>query len=240
MADIDPKDVDGAAVEKVQRVVNSDHERVLDAEDPWTVLGLESGASGEKINEQFERYEQFYRAENFKRFDDKNLTRKALEIRKLVSRAVVELQAARDDTSNAPRSAPPLQSIDPDSQALADVYFRDGITWMKLEDLDAAIECFQLSLDYNPNSGVTLAYHTYARFRRGQNDAEAVKECRESFKTAELIEPKHPEVHVLKARFALQTHNSEMAKRSIDRVRTLEPSHPALGELRRLYDELTM
>lgn len=236
----DPSDISDTRAEKVRTVVENDHERIMDADDPWTVLGLGEGASAEEVNAEFERYEQFYRAENFKRFDDKDLTRKALEIRKLVSRAVVELQARNQKGGPSAKSSPSLRSIDPDAHALADIYFRDGISWMKLDDLEAAIDCFQRSMDLDPSSGVTLAYHAYARFRQAPNDGDVVRECRESFRTAAIIEPDDPQVHVLKSRFALQTHNPEMARKGIERVRALEPTHPAIGELRRLYDELTM
>lgn len=238
MPDTDPSDISEARLEEVRRVVERDYDRIMDAEDPWTVLDLEEGAQPDEVNVQFEQYERFYRAENFKRFDDKDLTRKALEVRKFVSRAVVELQAAADDSLD--ESSPSLRSLDPDSLALADIYFRDGITWMKLEDLESAIECFQRSLDHEPSNGVTLAYHAYARFRRSPNESEVVDACRESLRTATIIEPDDPQVHVLRARFALQTHNPSMARESIGRVRALEPTHPAIGELRRLYDELTM
>lgn len=240
MARPDPSDISELSAEKVRDIVEDDYDRIMDAGDPWTVLGLGEGADAEKVSTEFERYEQFYRAENFKRFDDKDLTRKALEIRKLVSRAVVELQATNQSDFDASSSSPSLRTIDTDAQALAHIYFRDGISWMKLDDLESAIECFQRSMDLDPSNGVTLAYHAYASFRQAPDNSEVVTECRESFRTAAMIEPEDPQVHVLKARFALQTHNPEMAKRGIERVRALEPSHPAIGELRRLYDELTM
>jgi len=240
MAHPDPADLSDARAEKVQKVVDDDYERVVEADGPWTVLGLEVGASPEEVNAQFERYEQFYRAENFKRFDDNDLTRKALEIRKLVSRAVVELQAMSRDEGESPGSSPSLQSIDSDAQALAGIYFRDGISWLKLDDVETAIDCFQRSMDLDPSSGLTLAYHAYAQFRQSPNDSSVVLQSRESFRTAAIIEPDDPQIHVLKARFALQTHNPEMAEEAIKRVRLLEPTHPAISELRRLYDELTM
>jgi len=236
----EPSDIDELSPDQIRAIVEDDYDRIMDASDAWTVLGLGEGAHAEKVSAEFERYEQFYRAENFRRFDDKNLTRKALEIRKLVSRAVVELQATHQSDFDASSSSPSLRTIDTEAQALAHIYFRDGISWMKLEDLDAALDCFQRSVDLDPSNGVALAYHAYARFRQAPDDSDLVKECRESFRTAAMIEPEDPEVHVLKARFALQTHNPEMAKKGIERVRALEPSHPAIGELRRLYDELRM
>lgn len=242
MADTNETDINEARTEKVRGVVESDYERVTNAEDPWTVLGVDDDVETSKISERFEHYEQFYRAENFKRFDDNDLTRKAVEIRKLVSRAVVELHATRQagEEGDLPDSSRVLKTIDPDSKALADIYFRDGITWMKLEDLDSAVQCFQRSMDHNPGKGVTLAYHAFARFKRDPNDSGVVEECRESFRTAAIIGSDNPEVHVLQARFALQTHNPDMAKQGIENVRSIEPAHPAIGELRRLYDELTL
>jgi len=232
-------DIEDAQVDKIRRVVDRDYQRVTDADNPWAVLGLDRGASPTQINQQFERYEQFYRAENFKRFDDNDLTRKALEIRKMISRAVVELQAAEEDEEAQGQGATALDSIDPDSQALADIYFRDGITWMKLEDLEAAAESFQRSMDHDPSRGETLAYHAFACYQRGPHDRDVVAESRESFRTASIIGSDNPEVHVLQARFALETQKDEMAKQAIENLRAVEPGHSAIGELRRLYDEMT-
>ena len=239
MSEPETPDIEAAQVDKIRRVVERDHNRVTDADEPWSVLGLERGAGAAEINQRFERYEQFYRAENFKRFDDNDLTRKALEIRKMISRAVVELQAAREGGGSNDIDSPALESIDPDSQALAEIYFRDGITWMKLEDLDSAVDCFQRSMDHDPSKGVTLAYHAFARYQRNSEDAEVVAECRESFRTASIIGSDNPEIHVLQARFALETNNPGMAKEGIDNLRAVEPSHESIGELRRLYDEMT-
>ncbi len=240
MAEPEPPDIDGAQIEKVRQVVDRDHGRVVGADDPWAVLGLEREASPAEINRRFEQYEQFYRADNFERFDDKDLTRKALEVRKRISRAVVEVQAAaRSDGGRGAEEARVVQSIDPDSRALADIYFRDGITWMKLDDLESAIECFQRSMDHDPGKGVPLAYHAFACFERTPQDRSVIEECRESFRTAAIIDPESPEVHVLRARFAIRTGDAATARDSIERLRELEPNHPAVGELRRLYDELT-
>lgn len=232
-------DIEDAQVDKIRRVVDRDYDRVTEADQPWSVLGLEPGVSATKINQRFERYEQFYRAENFKRFDDNDLTRKALEIRKMISRAVVELQAADQGEDSVGDGSPALQSIDPDSQALADIYFRDGITWMKLDDLEAAVDCFQRSMDHDPSKGETLAYHAFASYQQAPDDEEVVAESRESFRTASMIGSDNPEVHVLQARFALETNNAEMAEQAIENLRSVEPGHSAIGELRRLYDEMT-
>jgi tetratricopeptide (TPR) repeat protein len=243
MADSDSPDISETRAEKIRRIVESDYERITGTDDPWQMLDVSRGDKSETINDKFERYEQFYRVENFKRFDDKDLTRKALEIRKKISRAVVEVQAARQNNRSSlgfVGGSQVSQSIDPDSVALADIFFRDGITWMKLEDLDSAIDCFQRSIDHNPSNGLTLAYHAFARFKRHRDDSEVVEECRDAFKTAAVIEPNNAEVHVLKTRFALRTHNAELARRGIETVRNLEPGHSAIGELRRLYDELTI
>jgi tetratricopeptide (TPR) repeat protein len=234
-----PPDIDDAEVDEIRRVVARDHNRVTETDDPWKVLGLGRDASSAEINQRFEQYEQFYRADNFERFDDKDLTKQALEIRKRVSRAVVELQASRRSSGDvSSNGAPVLQSIDPDCRALADIYFRDGITWMKLEDLESAITCFKRSMDHDPGEGVPLAYHAFARFDREPDNSEVIAECRESFRTAAIVDPENPEVHVLRARFAIRSGHPEMAGASIENVRKLEPGHPAVGELRRRYDEM--
>lgn len=224
--------------DQIRRIVEQDYRRIDGADDPWTALGLDEGADPSEINKKFRQYEQFYRVQNFERFEDNELTRKALEIRKTLSRAVVEVQGFSDEGPAANVEPNLLESVDAENAAMAEIYFRDGITWLKLESLDHAVDCFQRSMKHDPGRGVTLAYHAYAKYRRSPDDEDVRTQCRESFRTAAIIEPKNPDVHVLKTRFGVNIGQPEMVREGLEKVRALNPDHPAVGELRRLYDEM--
>lgn len=225
--------------DQIRRIVDRDYRRIDEAGDALRALGLEEGADPTEITDKFQQYEQFYRVENFQRFEDGELTRKALVIRKTLSRAVVELQgAAREGRSSGDFEPKLVESVDAEHAAMAEIYFRDGITWLKLEDLEHAVECFERSMEHDPSRGVTLAYHAYARYRQDPGDETVEERCRESFRTAAIIEPQNADVHVLKTRFGVNVGEPEMVREGLERVRELNPEHPAVGELRRLYDEM--
>jgi tetratricopeptide (TPR) repeat protein len=245
MADSTPKhDEVDADLEQVRQIVQTDYDRIQGAEDPWTVLNLSPDDDPETVTERYERYEQFYRAENFKRFGDKELTRKALEIRKWISRAVIDMQAKRSGATGGvereigAESADLPATVGPDAAALADIYFRDGITYLRLDDVDSALRCFQRSLDHDPGGGETLAYHAYALFRKSPEDDTVVEECRESLRTAAMIESNNPQVHLLIVRFGLQAREFVLAEEALERVKQISSKHPDIPKLQRKLDEL--
>lgn len=222
-------------IERLRAIVNEDYERITNTEDPYVVLNLDSSADWETAAARYERYERFYRAENFQRLGDMDLTRKALDVRRAVGRAIVEIQGAmedRADVSGGTEERPPsFSELDPNSQALGDIYFRDGLTYLRLGDLDSALDCLQRAKEYDPTRGLLLAYHAYTSFRRRTTDPDTVEESRRSMLQAARMEPNDPDVHVLVARFFLKIKDVEQSVKSIERVRKLSPKHPKLSVL---------
>lgn len=234
------------ALADVKKRVQTDYARVSDAENPWQVLGLEPGSSMEKLNARFEEFDAFYRADTFRELEDRELARRALQVRKRVNRAVVEIQAKHrrdEETDNVQTelgepSSVVFTEVDPDSEALAEIYFRDGVTWLQLEDLESAVACFDRAVEHDPSRAMPLAYLAYTRFRCHPNRPDVREESRENLQTAMALEPDNPEVHALMARFAIVAGLQSLAEQAIANVRDLNPRHPDLGQLRRLCDEM--
>lgn len=217
-------------IERLRSIVNEDYDRICATEDPFQILNLEPAAPWEEAAARYERYERFYRAENFQRLGDMDLTRKALDVRRAVGRAIVEIQSRVDDSADG--SEPPsLTEIDPDSRALGDIYYRDGLTYLRLGDLDASVDCLRRASEYDPARGIVLAYLAYTTYRRRPHDADGVEESRRNMVRATRMESHNADVHVLAARFFLKLGDVGPAIQSIERVRSLEPRHPKLGAL---------
>lgn len=219
-----------ARIERIRAVVNEDFERISKSEDPFVILNIDPDIRWEEAAARYERYERFYRAENFQRLGDMDLTRKAMDIRRAVGRAIVEVQGL---TVGEPVGAPPseVDEVDPDERAMGDIYFRDGLTYLRLGDLDTARDAFRKSHDSDPGRGIALAYLGYTSFRRRIHDEELQQETRETMAAAIRLAPTDPDVHVLAARFHLKIGDTDAARAAIQRVERLEPAHPKLGKL---------
>lgn len=217
-------------IERLRAIVNEDYERISATEDPYRVLNLETGAPWDEAAARYERYERFYRAENFQRLGDMDLTRKALDVRRAVGRAIVEIQGMVDEVADGD-SPPSISDLDPDSRALGDIYYRDGLTYLRLGDLDSSVECLQRASEYDPASGIVLAYLAYTTFRRRPHDADGIDESRRNMSRATRMDADNADVHVLAARFFLKLGEVDPAVESIERVRLLQPTHPKLTAL---------
>lgn len=232
--DSDDKD---ARLERIRAIVNEDYERINESADPFVILNLENGTSWDDASARYERYERFYRAENFQRLGDMDLTRKALDIRRAVGRAIGEVQGIVDSATSASEVSEVTSTgtldVDPSSAALGDIYYRDGLTYLKLGDLEMAAECFRTGCDYDPTRGIVLAYLAYTTFRRRMNVPDAIDEARRNLLQAQRMEPKNADVMVLMARFHIKLGETDQAAKSIERVRQIEPKHPKLGKLER-------
>ncbi|MFW5966346.1 MAG: tetratricopeptide repeat protein [Persicimonas sp.] len=229
--------------EKIRAMVTEDFERISGTDDPYVILNLSSEASAEEVGSRYERYEKFYRAENFQRFGDMDLTRKALDIRRAIGRAMVAIQSdldeANDEGSVTPASEQPeLPSVDEDCAAMGEIYFRDGLTYLKLRDLNSAEDCLERAVDYDPSRGIILAYLAYTRFKLRGNDPSVVDASRTRLMRARRMAPQDVEIHVLLARFAINTEDVELAEESLENVETLRPDHPKLEKLQQRVERI--
>lgn len=229
-------------IERVRGIVSEDFARISSGDDPFTILNLSREATLEEAKDRYERYEKFYRAENFQRLGDMDLTRKALHIRRAIGRAMVSIQG---ELVNAPmtnadpsESQPVIPDVDADCAALSDIYFRDGLTYLKLRDLNSAVDCLQRAVDYDPGRGDVLAYFAYARFKLRHNDPRVVDESREQLDRAARMNPHNIDIFLLRTRFGINTENPDFAQKALSTVKKLRPDHPKISKLERRLNRL--
>lgn len=229
-----------ARIERIRSIVTEDFERIVSTDDPFVILNLEPATSWDEAAARYERYERFYRAENFQRLGDMDLTRKALDIRRSVGRAIVEVQSILEEQASTSErhNGVGLPEVDPNSAALGSIYFKDGLTYLKLGDLDMACECFRRACDYDPSEGLPLGYLSYTNFRRRMNEPEVVAETRKSLQQAARMDPGNADVFVLVARFHMKLGEEADAKAAIGKVESINPDHPKLDRLYGRLDRL--
>ena len=209
-----------SGVFRIRGIVNEDYTRISGESDPYIILNVEPDASWESVNSRFESYERFYRVENFQRIGDMDLTRKALDIRRAVARAIADIRSRISKTSNVAEGADVGRLVvDPKSAALGDICFRDGLTYLKLGDLDVAHKTFRTACDYDPSRGILLAYLSYTAFRRRMNEPDVVEESRRNLIRAIEMQPLNSDIERLVTRFFEKTGDRQTAIELINRVR---------------------
>ena len=236
MANVDAKEDRAARLQRVRVIVQEDFERIKGTADPFAILNLDPSASEEEVRERYERYERFYRAENFQRLGDMDLTRKALDVRRAIGRAIVEINTGSEVSEATIDKAAPavsqLPQVDTDAQALGDIYFRDGLTFLRLGDFNSAREHLQRACEYDPSRGILLANLAYTRFKIDPTSPEVREDARRSLIRASTMEPDNAEIFVLLARFGINTRDLQIAHEAIRTLEQVRPDHPRIGRLK--------
>ena len=226
-----------ARIEKIREIVREDFERIHQARSPYDVLNVGRELPVGQIEERYERYERFYRAENFQRLGDIDLTRKALDIRRAIARAIVEVRDA-----SRPGPPPPsdhrshdehLFTPEEDRRALAIIYFRDGLTYLQLGDLNEAHGMFKRCVEYDATSGLGHAYLGYITHKRRSYDPQSIDEARRLLERAAQLAPNEADVFVLIARFHARQSDAESLSATVDYIERIDPAHPMLDKLQR-------
>ncbi len=238
MSETDDKSDHSDRLKRIQSIVQEDFERIQNTDNPFLALNLSADATPSTVRERYERYERFYRAENFQRLGDMDLTRKALDIRRAIGRAMVEIQSQFEDrevSEEAPstEARPELPDVDSDAAAMGDIYFRDGLTYLRLGDLTTACDYFQRASDYDPSRGIILANLAYTRFKIDPTNDKVVEETGRSLSRAASMEPDNPEIFALLARYGINTRSQQTADRALTRLEALAPNHPRLDKLKK-------
>ncbi len=246
----DGQDKKNARVERIREIVMEDFERVNSSRDPYDILNVAVGESIQQIEERYQRYERFYRAENFQRLGDIDLTRKALDIRRSLGKAIVEVRklGGRVQRNSSMNNAYPIgvggarstgaskpynPLLDNDYKALGQIYLRDGMTFLQIGDLAESTALLRRSLDYNSSSGVTLAYLGYVMHKHRPFDAQILAEAREYLEQAVQLAPNDPDVYILRGRFFAKQHEAHNLQQCIDAIERINPAHPMLDRLQK-------
>lgn len=234
-----------ARVERIREIVKEDFERVHASRDPYDVLNVALGETLQQIEERYQRYERFYRAENFQRLGDIDLTRKALDIRRALGKAIIEVrklggrqvgqgmmaQGISSPNASGASSYNPL--LEHDHQALSQIYLRDGMTYLQIGDLAESSALLRRALEYNTTNGVTHAYLGYVLHKYRPFDTKTLKEARDYLERATQLAPNDPDVYILRGRFFAKQHDVPSLQHCIDEIERINPAHPMLDRLQK-------
>lgn len=226
---------------RIQAIVAEDFERIESTQEPLTILNLGNNASADEIRDRYQRYEKFYRRENFQRLGDPELVSRAMKVREAIGRAVMDLQTDIEKPDESFSEAPTMQteslakrpSVDSDEAALGDIYFRDGLTYLRLGDFHAAEEHLRRAREYDPSRGIILANLAYTRFKIDPTNPEVAELTGTDLEQAALLEPTNPEIFALLARYGINTRDTARAHRAIRELERLRPEHPGLRRLKK-------
>lgn len=238
MSSIDSNGDRASRIGRIQAIVQEDFERIQLTTDPFIVLNLAPGASFDEVRARYERYERFYLAENFQRLGDMELTRRALHIRRAIGEAMSQIKAqleCQEQSAPIDRSSeiPSYQEVDHDSAALGDIYYRDGLTYLYLGDFGAASDHFQRACSYDPSRGILQAQLAYTNFKMDPTNQKVVEETGQRLERAAKLDPEHPEIYALLARFGINTRDQELAHTALSHLERLRPDHPQLRSLKK-------
>jgi tetratricopeptide (TPR) repeat protein len=235
-----PDDLDekAARIERIREIVQDDYARILQADSPWAILNVNRMDELPQVEARYERYERFYRAENFQRIGDMEMTRHALEIRRAIGRAIAEI---RSNPSARPtrelsalragaRERPP-EPLEADELAMGGLYFRDGLTYLQIGDMNEAAQHLRRALQFNPGHGLSAAYLAYVLYKRRDYDNEALEEAHALFERAISLSPNELDIYILRARFFTRTRDIERLHQSIEQIERLNAAHPMLDKL---------
>lgn len=244
MASLGEQDEKVARVERIREIVKDDFERVHGSQDPYDVLNVAMGETLLQIEERYQRYERFYRAENFQRLGDIDLTRKALDIRRALGKAIVEVRKRGGRTAtptssmsmgiggqSSSSSHNPL--LEHDHQALSQIYLRDGMAFLQIGDLAESSALLKRALEFNASSGVTLAYLGYVLHKHQPFDSRTLSEARDCLDRATQLSPDDPDVYILRGRFFAKQHDATNLQGCIEQIERINPAHPMLDRLQK-------
>ena len=174
----------GRKFERIRQMVEEDQSRVTRSRSPYQMLGLAEGSGTTEVTARFQRFSRFYRPENFERIGDDELVATARELlaafrnaaTEILGKAPAELPLSQDRKSNPSVS----QKISADEQVLAEVFFDDGSTYLKLGDVQGALAHFKRSTRLVPDSARYLAYTGWCTYQADKKNPTGVSEAKQT------------------------------------------------------------
>lgn len=228
--------------EKIHDIVMEDLSRIQQAATPFVILNSKEYEPIELIEERYEKYERFYRPENFQRLGDIELTQKALDIRRRLGHAIEEIRAIvqRRSTNENPSVSGDYAGlfVTDDDRAMGSLYFRDALAYIQLGDLNEAYTLLQSAISYDETSGLAKAYLGYMTFKRRAYIDNAIEQARKLLAEAASLSPEDCDVFVLRGRFFARMGDVQDLMHTINQIEILNPAHPMLDRLQRKANQL--
>lgn len=230
---------------KIREIVAEDLQRIQNTTSPYVMLNSFEHDSLDVIEQRYEKYERFYRPENFQRLGDIDLTRKALDIRVKIGQAIEEIRILSHQRPTLETLAVPsssaideIEEVPEDDQALGDIYFRDAMAYIQLGDLNEAYELLERSIFHDPLRGISHAYLGYMTFKRRAYISDAIDKARRLLERAARLDREDCDVFVLRGRFFARMGELDALENVIEHIESLDPTHPTLDRLQRKARQL--
>ncbi len=171
--------------DRIRLMVEEDQGRVARARSPYQVLGLAERSGRAEVTARFQRFSRFYRPQNFERIGDDELVAKARELlaafrnaaTEVLGTAPAELPASAADRRTLGAES---QGISPDAKVLAEVFFEDGSTYLKLGDVQEALTHFARSTELVRDNPRYLAYEGWCTYQAGRESPSKVAEAKQT------------------------------------------------------------
>ena len=179
------EDANEAQRRRIYDVVLRDFRRVLDRSSPYEALRVSRNDPLDVIRRRYERFERFYRPENFQRLGDSKLYRLAVEIRQALARSMAEIEA---EQYNSGLSNSKLDSnfgnvswLESHStkDPLANIFFNDGLTYLRIAEFGEAEQHFKRAAKLEKGNAMYRAYILWTLFLAEDRSQEAAQRTRE-------------------------------------------------------------
>jgi len=185
VVDIEKDQRDHQQIRRIYDVVLRDYRRVSECDNPYEALRVARSDSLDVIRRRYERFERFYRPENFQRLGDSKLFQLAVEIRQALARSMAEIEAFNNASSSMLGTSmgggtseafgrgaswfEPAETKDP----LAHIFFNDALTYLRLGDLDEGEHHFRRAVEAEPANSMYQAYVIWTTYLKAGRSREA-------------------------------------------------------------------
>jgi DNA-binding response OmpR family regulator len=171
---------------RIYDVVLRDFRRIQEVSNPYEALCVSRTEPVDVIRRRYERFERFYRPENFQRIGDSKLYSLAVEIRQALARAMAEIEnsSALSGLGERPSTGvsfgPTSSWFEPPSNnhPLAQILFNDGLTYLRLGDFLEADLHFRRAVDEAGANGMFDAYIVWTAYLKANRSVDAAGTAR--------------------------------------------------------------
>jgi tetratricopeptide (TPR) repeat protein len=215
-------------------MVLKDYRRVIEATNPYDILRVTRHEAISLIRRRYEQFERFYRLDNFSRLGDDKLYKLAIEIRQAMARAMVEIEAsaalgrAPGDDVNSGFSKQTWSAVEGASHVddpLAQIFFSDGLTYLRISDYPEAVAHFQRAIERVPNKASVKTHLIWAEFLRDGRSRESAKAAKQSLEGMLSQHPNEDSIYQFLAHISREEGDLDRAVTYYRKAAELNPNN---------------
>lgn len=223
---------------RVNKLVDSELQRVRTATSPYAVLGIGESATLHEAQETYRRLEEYYRPENFKVLGDESVLERVVELRAGLHTALMEILQEPPMSRPLPRSVSmmrvrritrgfrlPGSGREDDGIRLASLLHADGLAYLYLGDFEEAADQFRQAHNHSGGHVRHLAYYGWAIYLNSGGDASERQRGKEAILEALRREPDSDQAHVLLGNLLSREGEMSGAAAAFERALALNPDN---------------